>query len=304
MNRHNIFPMVVTTAVLALLCSCGGSATGGEGVAGSGGATNSGATDPETRVGPFTASYYNGTTFVASESVARPSINYSWSDFHGVDSPNFHAVWTGNIEVFNALKAIDINFDVSWSDVSLSVDGVQISSWSNSNRVIQHEFSPGIHEIVIVYYNHWHTTGFNVSFTSNAMYSKNEAIGLIAPQIDGNTQVIYVGCYESGDLYNNTTVTLDHTAGKVFLFLSSYDSLNWVIQNPHNLTITGIAYSSYSTVSTVTADKTVPIFEIAGLAYGYSDFSAPSADINYLIGRGPDYSYGAYGLTQATISIP
>ena len=254
-------------------------------------------------VGPFTASYYDNATFVASESVGRPSINYSYSNFHAIDSLNFHAIWSGNIAV-NAPKVIDINFDVSWSDVSLTIDGVNISSWSNSNRVIQHEFSPGVHEIVIEYFNHWHTTGFNVSFTTNAMYTKTESVSLIAPLVDTNTQIIYVGAYESGDLHNNSTVTLESTASNVFLFLSSYDSMNWVIDNPHGINITGIAYSSYSTVSSVTADMNIPTFEISGLAYGYSDFSAPTADISYLIGRAQDYSFGIYSLTNAIISVP
>lgn len=255
------------------------------------------------KVGPFTADYYDGVTLVASESVVRPSINYSYANFHGIDSPNFHATWTGNLEVFRVPKLIDINFAVSWSDVSLYIDGVGIT-WSNSNRVIQHEFTPGIHEIKIVYDNNWHTTGFDVSFTTNTLYTKAQAATLIAPRIDANTQVIYVGAYESGDLYNSSTVTLENTASKVFLFLSSYNTTNWIINNPHDVTITGIAYSSYTTTSTVTAGRSSPTFEIQGLAYGYSDFSAPITDIQYLIGRVPDYTTGSYALTQTTISVP
>ncbi len=259
---------------------------------------------PTTRIGPFIASYYDGTTFVASESVTRPSINYSGSDFHGIDSVNFNATWTGNIEVFNDPKIINLNFEVHWADISLFIDGVEIASWSRSNRIVHHQFSLGVHEIVIKYHSNTLTTDFNASFTDNSIYSKDEAINLIRPQIDGGTQIIYVGCYESADLYNNSTVTLDKTAAKVFLFLTSYQSLNWIIQNPHNVTITGIAYSSYSIVTTVSADKNVPTFEIAGLAYGYSNFSAPSADINYIVGRAPDYTCGTYGLTEMLISIP
>jgi hypothetical protein len=257
-----------------------------------------------TTIGPFAASYYSGTTFVASESVARPSINYAYANFNGIDSLNFHATWLGNIEVFDAPRLIDMNFEVSWSDVSFFVDGVAIASWSNSNRTIQHEFSPGIHEIKIEYYNHWHTTGFDVSFTTNATYSKVEAASLIAPQIDASTKIIYVGANESADLYNNSTVTLNSATGKVFLFLTSNRSINWIIQNPGNVTITGIAFSSVSTGATVTAEAAIPQFEIAGLAYGYTDFTAPSADIAFVTGRAPDYLTGAYSLTEAIISIP
>jgi len=255
-------------------------------------------------VGKFTASYYDNTTLIASEEVDRPSINYNLSDFHGIDSNNFHAIWIGNIDVGSAPKLIDINFDVSWSDVTLTIDGTTVSSWSNSNKVIPYTFSPGIHSIEIEYFNNWFTTGFNTSFTTNTMYTKDEAIGLVSPLIDTSTKIVYVGAYESGDLYNNTTVNLASSSNKVFLFLTSYDSLDWVINNPYGVQITGIAYSSYSTVSTVTAGSSVPTYEISGLAYGYSDFTAPSADILYITGRAPDATYGEYSMTSANVAIP
>jgi len=261
-------------------------------------------TDLETQIGPFTATYYDGDKFVASEEVDRPAINYAYSDFHGIPSSSFRATWTGTIEVFDEPEIIDLNFDVSWSDVSLFIDGEQTSSWSNGNRTITREFSPGVHEISIEYANNWHTTGFNTSFTTNTAYSKAEAKDLVAPYIDSDTRIVYVGAYESADLYNDTTVTIDSTADRVFLFLSSYDSLNWIIQNPGGVTITGIAYSSYSEVATVTINSAIPTLEIDGLAYGYADFSEPEADIGYLTGRSPDYSYADYALGDTTIEVP
>lgn len=261
--------------------------------------------DTETKIGPFVASYYSDATFIASESVSHPSINYVYSNFGSIDSTTFHAIWTGNVEVFgSSAKTIDINFDVSWSDISLSIDGANIASWSNTDRTIQHQFSPGVHQIRIEYFNNWPTTDFYVSFTTNRTYTKDEAKSLIASKIDGNTKIVYVGCYESAELYHNSLVTLQNASSNLFLFLSCYDSLNWVIDNPYNFAISGIAYGSNSGAATVTANATIPTFEIAGLAYGYSDFSGPSSDITYLTGRAPDYTYGAYGLTQVTISLP
>ena len=250
------------------------------------------------KVGPFTAAYYDNATFKTSESVARPSINFN-SYFQGIAPQNFHAIWTGNLEVFGNPKVIDINFDVSWSDVKLYIDGVAISSWSNSNKTIQHEFAPGVHDIVIEYFNNWHTIGFNVSFTTNAMYPITQAPSFIKPLIDADTQIIYVGAYESGNLYNDTTVTLEKTANKVFLFLGSYSAMNWIINNPQGVTITGVAYNSYPPKSTVSLGSASPTFEISGLSY---DFSV--TDIQYLTGRSPDFSTSSYTLTQAVISVP
>ena len=252
-------------------------------------------------VGPFTANYYNGTTFVTSENVARPSLNYAWSDFHSITSENFNATWTGTLEVISHPKQININFAVSWSDVTLLIDNVEISSWSNSSRTIQQELSVGTHEIVIQYANNWHTVGFNVSFTNNPAYLKAQVADHLASLIDVNTQIIYVGAYESGSLYNTGTVTLDSTASKVFLILSSYSSINWIVENPNNVQISGIAYGGYDPGSTITAEDNVATFEIDDIGYEYSG-SAPNSDIMEMTGSAPDYSYGEYALTQAVIS--
>ena len=257
-------------------------------------------------VGQFSASYYNNLTFVASETVKRPTINYSWSDFHGIDANNFRAIWSGRLEVTNTPQTINMNFDVSWSDVSLSIDGSPVNTWSNSNMILPYQFSVGIHDIVIEYINNWHTAGFNVSFTNNANYSMVTAASQIAPLIDSGTKIIYVGDYESGDRYNNTTITLQNTAASVFLFLSSYNAQNWIIDNPNGVTIKGIAYGSYAPGSTVTYDTNIPSFEISGLRYGYdaTTLYAPIADIQSLTGRTPDYTFAAYSPTSVVVTAP
>ena len=254
-------------------------------------------------VGPFTANYYDNSTFVASESVTRPSINYAYSEFNNIDSQNFTATWSGTLEVFSQPKQIEINFYVSWADVSLYIDNVEISSWSNSKKTIQQDLAVGTHEITVTYANHWHTTEFNVSFTDMPVYLKAQVPDYLTPLIDENTQVIYVGAYESGSLYNTSTVTLENTADKVFLFLSSYSSINWIIENPHNVEISGIAYGSYGPGPTIVAGTDVATFEIDNFSYAYNNgFTAPVADIVDMIGTEPDYLYGEYALTQAEIS--
>lgn len=257
---------------------------------------------PSVPTGKFTAYYYDNSNLIGTETVDRPSINYSYADFQGIDSNNFHAIWKGNIVAKDSPLVLDLNFEVSWSDVSLSIDGAPIASWSNNNKIIQHTFAPGVHSIEIEYFNNWHTTNFNTSFTTNTMYTKNEAISPVSSLIDADTKIVYIGAYESGDLYNNSTVMLDDTSSKVFLFLSSYSSFNWIIENPYNVQITGISYSSSSTISTVMADSSIPTYEIDGFAYGYNNFAAPSADILYITGRTPDYTYGEYALTSTTVT--
>lgn len=253
-------------------------------------------------IGPFTASYYNGTALVASELAARPSINYTAANFKGIDSTNFNAVWVGNVTISGTDQTIDINFDVNWSDVTLIIDGVEIAVWANTSQTITHLFTVGVHEVKIVYANHWTSTNFNVSFTTNMAYTMATAPAAVQPLIDATTQIIYAGAYESGELYNNITVNLSTTGPKVFLFLSSARSANWIIKNPNNVLITGIAYSSPTKVSTVTSDTTVAQFEVDGFSYGYPpDFTLPIADITTLALRAPDFTCGAYSLTQINL---
>ena len=267
------------------------------------GANISGSAGSPFTLGLFTANYYDNSTstLVASETVDRPSINYSYSNFHNIDSYNFHAIWDGTIDVPQSM-IIDITFDVSWSDVSLKIDGAVVSAWSNSKRVISHPFSAGQHSVVIEQFNHWHTTGFNTSFTTSPTLTMTEAQAAIAPLIDSATRLIYVGAYESADLHNNTAVSLQGATGKVFLFVSSYDSMKWVIDNANNSNIVGVAYWSNSMASTVSAPTGVPTFEIANFSYGYNNFATVSANIQTLTGRQPDVTFGAYSLSQAIIN--
>lgn len=277
----------LSIAILTLLTACGGG-------------------DNNTRQGfsvsEFTAEYFNGDILVTSETVTKPAINYASADFHNINSRDFRANWKGVIEAFDTTQTIDIKFDVSWSDVILTIDGVQIDSWSNSNKVISHEFTVGVHDIEIAYQNNWHTTTFNVSFTTNPVLTKATVVDQITPLLDANTQLIYVGAYESGDLYNSSTVTLQNTANKVFLFLSSYSAINWQIENPNSVEIAGIVYGSYAPGSTVTAPA-VPAFEVSNFAYGYTDFTAPAADIEQMTGAAPDFSTGEYALTLMPVSV-
>lgn len=89
---------------------------------------------PTFSLGPFQADYYfendgndagrgtDGTNpsivpvLVASETVARPAINYVHSDLYGIDSYGFHGVWDGIIDVHAPSVVIDANFDMSFAD--------------------------------------------------------------------------------------------------------------------------------------------------------------------------------------------
>jgi len=256
---------------------------------------------PVFKAGPFLAEYYNVDTLVASETVDKPAVNYSYADFHAIDSYSFVATWKGKLEILDVPQLIDFSFDVSRSEVSFSIDGVKTAAWVDSQRVVTRYLQPGLHDIEIHYKNNWHTTTFNVNFSNHRIFEKNELAAKIAPLIDASTQVIYVGAYESANFYNKSMISLDNTATKVFLFVSSYSAIDWRIANPNGVNIAGIVYSGFAPGSSVDAPTSIPTFDLKNLAYGYSDFSAPSADIAAMIGRAPDLAQGEYALSILSV---
>jgi hypothetical protein len=257
------------------------------------------------KIGKFSASYYNDGVFIDTETVARPAINYINSNFKNIPSDKFGATWAGDIEVLSDMpRTIDINFDVSWSDVSLTIDGSVVEAWSNSNKSISYTFSKGTHSIIVEYRNHWHTVGFNASFTNNIEYSTQDAIPLIQNLLVDAPVIVYLGAYEPSNLYNFIQVTLAPSSSSVILFLSSYAAANWIINNPNNVDIKGVVYSAYAPRPVVITNTPIPTIELETLHYGYNDFTAPTQDIITLTGAAPDYVGGQYSLGSVVISIP
>lgn len=252
-------------------------------------------------VGPFQADYYRGETLVASEQVARPTINYPWSDFHGIDSEDFRAVWTGTVSAAEA-QTVDINFDVSWAEVTLTIDGVLVDDWEDSSKTIAYDLAPGPHDVLVEYTNNWHTTGFNVSFTTSPVLTNAEAQAALATIVATDPWIVYVGAYESDDLYNDIVLGLSGSA-RVLLFVSTYASVNWVLDVSESLDLVGVVYSAYGPGPTVESDPGLCLLEVENLSYGYDQFDEVTADIENLTGRAPDQMYGEYGLVEWTGSF-
>lgn len=255
-------------------------------------------------VSPFSAKYYSGIRLVASEEVPVPSIKYVWSDFNGIESYDFNATWEGYIDVAQDSKTIDIEFSLSWSDVVLTIDDVVVSQWSNEPQTIPYEFTRGRHSIKIQYANNWHTTNFKVAFKDNPKYTISEMASTLPSLVDGSTNVVYVGSYEALNLKNDIHVSLAGLAGPVFLFFTSYNAVNWVIDNPDNLQIVGVGYNSYMPATTVETQGSVPFYEISDFQVenGWSDAALPRNDIRTMIGRSPNTVRTNYSWDNVTFT--
>lgn len=256
------------------------------------------------QVSDFTAKYFDNGRFVVQETVPMPGIQYSYSDFHHINSYDFSAVWTGTLHNPTTVhQAIDINFDVSWSDVELFINGSLVDRWSDSNESFMYNLPPGDSSVEIRYENNWHTVGFNTTFTGHQAISKDEVAETL-PVIHDEDRVVYIGAYESDDLYNRAVITLAHSVKPVVLFISSYAAMNWRIENPDSVEIKAIVYGALSSRSGVSGDiDDVPVLEVDDMDYSYRGYDYGVAmDIKHMTGgRNASSFLGDYAIDDVLI---
>jgi len=220
---------------------------------------------------------------------------------YDIDAYNFYAVWEGEIEVFSPITTINVNFDVSWSNVKFYVNDELLGDWANYDKDLPLTLFKGIHQIRIEHHNHWHTASFNASFTSYPQIPTSAAVefGDIGMSMDEDTKIIYISAYESNALYNNSIITLPEYEGSLILFLGSYSAINWVINNPHNTDVAAVVFNSYSPGTSINNLTESAIYHITDFptSYGHSG----SSSIDALTGSTADYIYSAYGLSEVVV---
>lgn len=235
-----------------------------------------------------------------TETVTRPAIDYSYADEFGIDSYNLYTQWEGNITMHSDAN-ISANFDVSWSDVSFYLDDILVSKWSNSNKVIPLTLNEGNYTVRIEYHNHWHTTGFNASFTDYTQTDVSEDISSIVTE---TTQISYVSAYEVANttsIYNEVEITLPQGNRSHLLFLGSYRAVNWVINNPYNVELQGIVFNSYAPGTTVTNAGNALLLHASDLAAYGATATDINADIFSMTGKESDYILEEYSIGNFAI---
>ena len=271
------------------------------------------------RISPFKARYYtendgenpgkgnDGTIkdIVAklqfTETVKRPSAHLTFP-FHGIDSYNFYGIWEGTMHAFSEGQSAKAHFDVSWSDVSFYVNGILVEKWRNDSKIVQFNLNKGDNNIRVELHNHWHTTSFNVSFTDYKKLDKIESVEVFKEINFNSTKTVYLDAYESsantsGNNYNEIFVTFPRSSAPIFLFLNSFQAVNWVINNPHNVKIVGVALRGNSPGSTVAMSSSAPIYEFPMSGNSRRNYY----NIRSLVGKNADYAFAEYGLSHIIV---
>jgi len=203
---------------------------------------------------------------IATDTVDEVSINYAWSEFHGIKSEDFEGYWVGRFR-FDEETPVYLTVDQSWSQTRVIVDRRLIYEGGSDARV-PFVFSPGTHTVEVEYANNWHTTGMSVNFVeAEEPLTRDELrvrLRALAPE---NSVVQFAGVYESGAQDNVVVLTLAPSRVPVILALNSHSAVRWVIKNPNRVDLRAIAYGTFSPgsrIQTDGADDRVPRLLVKG----------------------------------------
>lgn len=207
---------------------------------------------------------------VATEIVDFIGVNLS-EDFNGISPENFSATWIGNIEFLqDTTKRIDKS--LSWASATLTVDDRKVYSDT-------YTFTKGRHKIQVEYHNNWHTVDFLLQFNDIEQVLQGDVlINKIKSFMDADTQIQYVGVYESVNPQHVIELKPKDTIKPTVLFLNSYDPVNWKITNENNSNIKAVVYNSFNNGARVSfnANNTIPIFKMSNLVWTHTPYPSIS----------------------------
>ncbi|WP_373036848.1 hypothetical protein [Sulfurimonas sp.] len=208
---------------------------------------------------------------IASQEMDKVSINYNSNHFHNIDSKDFGGYWVGNF-TYKKTEDMQISISQSWAKTRIIIDGMVIYEGTNNGQV-PFTFTKGKHKIEVEFINNWHTTNFMVNIQKKEKkYTSKEIKKELKRHTSKNSDVFFVGVYESKK--NNQTITLKIAkhSKPVILVLSSYDSVGWIIKNPHKVKIEAIVYSAHKPGVEVKGDisDSTPILAYNGRIGSYS----------------------------------
>jgi hypothetical protein len=208
---------------------------------------------------------------IASEEMNRISINYAYNYFHNINSKDFGGYWVGNF-IYKKTENMQLNISQSWAKTRIIIDGMVVYEGTNNARV-PFTFTKGKHKIEVEFINNWHTTNFMVSIQQKEKkYTREEIQKKLKKYTSKNSEVLFVGAYESKKNNQNITLKIAKSAKPIILVLSSYSSVVWVIKNPYKVKIEAVIYSAAKPGTEVKGDisDSTPILEYAHRIGSYS----------------------------------
>ena len=153
-----------------------------------------------------------------------------------------------------------------------------LPSWWNSSRfmidkkLVFEKWSEEItlylekweHSIELEYICKWHVVDIILSWKKKTqIYSLSDIQKIFPSSLLEGSEIWYAGAYESGESEWKVYIDVQKSTKPVILILSSYASVEWVIQNPYKTQIQAIFYTWYDPGSIVdTQENLTTVYEL------------------------------------------
>ena len=227
-------------------------------------------------------------TKIAEEPVDTFRLNYSWDEFHDIESENFNVVWSGDIDVDSPKAITYLTINSGRSLVSVNVDGQRYFSESDcSPCIVTLELDQGSHSFEIDIHNHWHTTDASALFTDQPPAEAE----LITTRISTPAANVFVliDIYESKNLNSSVVIEIPEGDKKITIFAHSYRGVRWQLQGATER-VDGFYYSSFEASS-----ETFEIDKSTYLGYRVSSSSITDLAVREIFSKPVSYKYANYG---------
>lgn len=256
------------------------------------------------KISQYTAKYYDGANLVGTETVKFPALRGSK---FGVLPANLKVTYEADLDLAFG-RAVDGGLSCWDSTCEILVDGVQVVSVSGANAHGVKYLEAGRHKILIKV-----STGgnFGAAVTAHDILYVLNGTGLVGPiqggeattpqqlgalarpYLSANTRIVYVGASHGSDLDNSIEVSIADASRPVFLVLSSYFAINWIIK-PNGAQIKGVIYSAYDNGQTLSVPGGTTSWQVFDT--GFTPSTATT-----ILGRAPDHEIN---VTSPAISVP
>ncbi len=204
---------------------------------------------------------------VQKNQVSAIEQKFDYDDFLGIPSEKFNAYWVGVLKVPKS-EFYNVQFNKSWSGGRVSIDRHVITEKGSHNETQKVFLPKGNHIIEVEYSNGLHGTNVQVIVKPLSQIKQpqdpTDFLADIKRQYP-NVVALSAGAHEP----NQQAIVLDipKSVAPLVLYLGSYETVKWQINNPNNSKIVGVVYGSYekgSEVQGIAQDKVVNI----GRKYG------------------------------------
>ena len=185
-----------------------------------------------------------------------------------LDGTFINGTWKGYVDV---AKKTDKRFKISHQGIKaeLIIDGRSVWHGKNSReKVYQHTFSPGRHEVMFVAYPEAESRPgkFHVSITDNAENLKWNELAPLLKKL-GNFDSIYCGVAKIKSQDQTVDIIMKHLGKPVVLFLASNNQAVWDFKNCNTGKLAAIVTSAKNAAESIkNLPANIPVYHFFSLA--------------------------------------